>query len=185
VNYFQDRLERMATRDKLTHVKNRRAFEQDFRRIAYTASRDGKPFSLVMLDIDHFKSVNDSVGHLFGDSVIKAVAEISEKSIRRHDVLARWGGVEFIILFRGELAKGFAFCERLRRIIEETDFYLGSSIPTEKHLSVTITCGVAQNTTGEGLEDLISKADRALYRAKSAGRNRTMCETDDDGMVVS
>ena len=185
VNYFQDRLERMATTDKLTGAKNRRAFEHDFRRIAYTASRDGKPFSLVMLDIDHFKSVNDSAGHLFGDTVIKTVAEISEKSIRQHDVLARWGGDEFIILFRGELGKGHAFCERLRRTIENTDFYFGSTIPVEKHLPVTITCGAAQYAPGESLEDLISKADRALYRAKSAGRNRTMCETDDDVVVVS
>lgn len=177
VNYFQGCLERMATTDKLTHTKNRRAFENDFQRIVYTASRDGNPFSLVMLDIDHFKTVNDSAGHLFGDLVIKTVAEISEKSIRRHDVLARWGGDEFIILFRGGLDKGRAFCERLRKSIEQTDFYFGSSVPAEKHMPVTITCGIAEYAPGESLADLISKADLALYRAKAAGRNRTGCDT--------
>ncbi len=185
VNYFQDRLERMATTDKLTGAKNRRAFEHDFRRIAYTASRDGRPFSLVILDIDHFKSINDTAGHLFGDTVIKNVAEISGKSIRRHDVLARWGGDEFIVLFRGDLEKGRAFCERLRRTIEDTDFYFGSSVSPEKHLPVTITCGAAQYSSGNSLEDLISKADRALYRAKSGGRNCTMCDEGDDGAVVT
>ncbi|WP_300671220.1 sensor domain-containing diguanylate cyclase [Desulfoluna sp.] len=180
VNYFQDRLERMATTDKLTQVKNRRAFEHDFHRFAYTMSRDGTLFSLVMFDIDHFKAVNDSSGHLFGDEVIRAVAGVSEASIRRLDVLARWGGDEFVILFRGGEAEGQIFSERLRKNIEETDFYADSSVPVEKRLPVTVTCGGAESTPGEGLDALISRADRVLYRAKSAGRNCSLWDTEGD-----
>lgn len=185
VNYFQGRLERMATTDKLSQVKNRRAFEDDFHRIAYTASRDGDPFSLVIIDIDHFKNINDTAGHLFGDSVIRAVAHIFKESIRRHDVLARWGGDEFIILFRGELAMGCRFCKRLGKTIEETDFYGGASLSCKAPLPVTITCGIAQYTPEEPLEDLISKADEALYQAKSSGRNCTMCYGIDGPVVVA
>lgn len=185
VNHFQARLERMATTDKLSQVKNRRAFEDDFHRIAYTASRDGDLFSLVMIDIDHFKSINDTAGHLFGDSVIRAVAGIFQAKIRYHDVLARWGGDEFIILFRGEAAMGCHFCERLGKTIEETDFYDRAAIPHTDFLPVTITCGVAQYVSEESLEDLILKADEALYRAKSSGRNCTWCYGADGPAFVA
>lgn len=184
VNYFQRRLERMATTDKLTHVKNRRALERDFQRMVYGASRDGSSFSLVIFDIDHFKRVNDSAGHLFGDSVIRRVAEVSVTSIRRNDALARWGGDEFVILFRGGQGPGRSFCERLRRNIGETDFYRGSSVSIELRRPVTISCGGASYTPGESLSELILRADKALYRAKSDGRNCTRWESGDEEGVT-
>jgi diguanylate cyclase (GGDEF)-like protein len=128
-----------------------------------------------MIDIDHFKHINDTYGHQMGDFVLNQFASIINASKRPEDVFARYGGEEFIILPRGELSReGMRLhCERLRQIIETTEFAFG-----ETRVRITISLGfhlakVAAGDRKASFDDWIAKADEALYRAKDLGRNRT------------
>jgi diguanylate cyclase (GGDEF)-like protein len=159
-----------ATRDPLTGLYNKKfmmeALEKDF---AFS-KRHGTPLSLVVLDIDRFKQVNDTHGHLAGDTVLRKLAETVLAVSRGEDVFARFGGEEFVLVADGCGAENaFALAERLRRRVEETEFtFQGRRIP------VTVSAGVA-TTTGVDYVDVrsfLAEADRQLYRAKEGGRNR-------------
>jgi len=162
-------LARLARRDALTGVANRRAFEEDLAREAARAARAGTPLSLVLLDVDRFKAVNDTHGHPAGDAVLAAVAARAEGALRAGDLLARVGGEEFAILLPGAgLEAAVEAAERVRARIAEEPVVAG-----EVSLAVTVSLGCASLLPGDANgADLFARADRRLYGAKAAGRNR-------------
>jgi diguanylate cyclase (GGDEF)-like protein len=132
------------------------------------ADRNGQLFSLVMLDIDHFKKVNDTLGHLVGDQVLRVVAHKSQGTLRATDFCGRYGGEEFVIVMGQTTRDGAHVCaERVRSLVELTQFpELGNDF------QVTISLGITEYQLREDLSNTISRADKALYLAKNAGRNR-------------
>lgn len=157
--------------DELTRVFNRRYFNQRFEREMQRAQRYGRALSLIMVDIDHFKTFNDTHGHLWGDKTLKQVAQILEKSLRKADILARFGGEEFVVLLP-EIDKehGRKVAEKLRRTIERTNFPKAATQPLGR---LTISLGVAAfPEDAQKAEALIDHADQGLYLAKSRGRNQ-------------
>ena len=172
-----EELTRLATRDPLTGCLNRRAFYERLPAIIAGVKRSGQPAGCIMLDIDHFKRFNDTYGHAVGDLVLCAVARELTRGIREEDLLCRFGGEEFCVVLPGQgLAETAAVAERLREAIEQQ---AGADVPAGEPVRVTSSFGVAQ-LTAEHLdgEQLVIRADAALYLAKGAGRNRVMTELD-------
>ncbi len=164
VNHFQLRLEKQAETDELTGIANRRAFERRINSAISLNLNILRPFSLVLLDLDGFKEVNDTYGHVEGDLVLKRISEAIMGSIRNSDFCARWGGDEFIILVDGEADQAKAIAERIRLAVEEMS-------ETNSEAGVTISCGVAQYADGDSLDSLTKRADTAMYNSKERGRN--------------
>ena len=163
-------LEAMAQTDALTGAANRRHFLDVFERELARAVRRGTALSCVVLDLDHFKAVNDRHGHLAGDRVLVAAADVLRQSLRTSDVLGRWGGEEFVLLLpETDEAGGRAMAERARRMLAEQSIAIG-----EQTTTVTASFGLACAASAKGVtpDALIRRADEALYRAKAAGRNR-------------
>jgi diguanylate cyclase (GGDEF)-like protein len=151
--------------DSLTKVFNRSKFDDIIEREIERAKRYDQLLSLIVFDVDHFKAVNDAHGHLFGDSVLQAIAGLARDNIRGVDYLARWGGEEFmIILPETGLERAEALADRIKEEIEHHDFEIDEK--------VTVSFGVAQFKKYDSKETFIKKADDALYRAKANGRNR-------------
>jgi len=164
------RLQDAAAIDPLTGCYNRRAFEVQLKGHAAGAGRHGKPLSVFMFDLDHFKSVNDTYGHLCGDEVLKEVSRLVRRNIRTEDIFARYGGEEFIaILPETDQAHAIELADRLRQKI------LALRMPFNKRtIRVTASFGVAQLGVGGDIEKLVEDADSMLYKAKFNGRNRVM-----------
>jgi two-component system cell cycle response regulator len=164
------RLEVLAHTDPLTQVLNRRALTARLASELDRARRYQSVLTLLMVDLDHFKTVNDTHGHLVGDDVLREVAAYLQSAIRSVDVVARYGGEEFVVVLpETPLAGAVTFAERIRAQVEKQPF-----CETEGPLSITASVGVAVYP-GEGIEtveDLFARADDALYRAKAEGRNR-------------
>lgn len=169
------KLTQLSFTDPLTGLYNRRLLMDHLINERKRSKRSGQPFSVALLDLDHFKSVNDNYGHDIGDEVLKATATTMQRSTRGEDCVARYGGEEFCILFvnSGNGEHEIA-CERLRRNIAED-----VSIPTANGDNVTVTCsiGLAQwdIDKNETIESVLKRADQALYHAKKTGRNRVHC----------
>jgi diguanylate cyclase (GGDEF)-like protein/PAS domain S-box-containing protein len=166
---LQQDLEYLACTDSITGAHNRRHFIQLTEKEILRARRYGFPLSVVMIDIDHFKQINDGFGHLVGDSVLRELVSVLNSQMRPGDILGRVGGEEFsITLVECELENAKTVSERLRKSIE------GHQMMSEgRELSIRISIGVAQlSLQEENWEALIKRADQALYRAKAAGRNR-------------
>lgn len=161
INHFQTRLERMANTDPLTEVANRNALEERFILSAYKADRYGEKFSIVILDLDGFKEVNDMQGHLAGDEVLKAVAETISRSIRPTDLVARWGGDEFIILMDGTPEDAEVVIHRIRKAMTHSS----------QATLVGFSSGITQFREGDDLGSMSQRADVAMYRAKNKGGN--------------
>lgn len=165
-------LNELATKDPLTGLNNRRIFIEIAQELLVYAQRNNKPMSLVILDIDYFKSINDTHGHTAGDYVLKQVAAILEKRTRASDLLARYGGEEFVIaLPDSNAADALSLMEQLRMAIE--------SKVIETTTGNTVTCtasfGIAESTDNlNSLESLTHNADIALYQAKVSGRNKVV-----------
>lgn len=160
--------ERQAREDGLTGLANRRAFDEALAREFARAVRYDEPLSLALIDIDHFKQVNDRFSHAAGDAVLREVARLMRCESRAVDAVARWGGEEFAVLMPStELDQAATVCERLRAAVENNDW---SSIAPG--LTVTVSIGIARHTGIEHHEKLLSRADAALYWAKQQGRNR-------------
>lgn len=158
-------LEKQATTDALTGMYNRMMFDKSMTNEMARAIRYNSPLSLIIFDIDHFKKVNDTYGHSTGDNVLKRLAKLVETNIRETDILARWGGEEFVILTPGLiLAETLKLAEKLRRKVEEFEF--------EKPQKITLSFGVTAFTNGDSSTVLLNRADEALYRAKESGRNQ-------------
>lgn len=169
VNRYHKRIERMAGTDALTGLLNRQAFDIVFRQSMLEAGRTGRPLSGILFDVDFFKQVNDTHGHLAGDSVLSAVARLAKSVVRECDVIARWGGEEFLILLKEcPLDQAIGVAEKLRKTIAGHDFALAASGPP-----LTVSLGVAQFEVQESPVNFFSRADQALYQAKANGRNRT------------
>jgi len=165
-------LESLSTTDALTGINNRRNFDQELSREIKRCLRYDSPLSLIMLDIDLFKAVNDTYGHLFGDEVLKTIGQILKTSLRSHDICARYGGEEFVILLPETTAQeAFVAAEKIRQKIAQT------TVTFEQTASrVTISSGIAQfsNTTMPEDKKLVEAADKALYEAKRSGRNKSV-----------
>lgn len=164
-------LEQLAAIDELTGIYNRRYFFAVGDRELKRARRYRRPLSVIMLDIDHFKRVNDTYGHAAGDRVLRAVAECCRKGIREIDILGRYGGEEFGILVQeADVSSAKAIAERLRECV------ISSPVAVDhRSVAVTVSLGVAQMSDDvDDLAMLISRADAALYRAKQLGRNRVV-----------
>jgi diguanylate cyclase (GGDEF)-like protein/PAS domain S-box-containing protein len=169
---LEERLRALAITDPLTGAYNRRHFadlaEAELRR----AARYGHPTSLVMLDIDHFKAVNDDLGHAAGDAVLRGVARIVADTVRGSDVVARIGGEEFALLFpETTLRAARATAERIRRAVRSQSF-ASEGLPADR--AITLSLGLTQQRSGETLGEVMQRADEALYTAKAAGRDRVV-----------
>ncbi len=163
-------LQQTAQTDYLTQLPNRRAMIQILDKEAARFQRAQHPFSLVLLDIDHFKSINDSFGHDGGDEILVSIAEHMRHWMREKDVLARWGGEEFLILLSDtKVDRATEQAERLRAAIEAQTFSI-----QQGDTRVTASLGVAGYISDQGIDSCIKDADIALYRAKSGGRNRVV-----------
>ena len=156
--------------DPLTGLCNRRGFERAIQQFVQSMSAEAVAGALLMADIDHFKRINDTYGHLVGDDVIRAVANGMRLSIKGRDTAARYGGEEFAVLLpETQLPGALQLAEQVRLTVART------RLRSPKHvgeIGVTISIGVAELNPGESLENLIERADAALYRAKESGRNR-------------
>ena len=170
IKLLQDRLKDLANTDPLTRLSNRRHLFDVLNNEFERSQRSGKPCSLAMVDVDHFKSVNDTYGHHLGDEVLVGVAEKLQDCMRIYDLAARFGGEEFVLLMpETDREQAVSIAERIRQAVEEMVFN-GELKP----LQLTITAGVADFPSREvkSVDDLIRIADHALYRGKEAGRNR-------------
>lgn len=162
---------REAFTDGLTGLGNRKAFDAEGERIIAETIETGRAFSLIMMDIDHFKDFNDSFGHQVGDQVLRLVARTLTDGIKRRDFAARYGGEEFaIILPETNLNGGMKVGDILRLAVANKD--LVNRATGEKLGRITLSGGVAEHTVGESIDSLISRADQALYTAKHNGRNQ-------------
>lgn len=165
---YQDRLELMATSDNLTRLPNRQAFDVIINTFINDARRNKEALSMLLVDIDHFKTVNDRYGHMAGDQLLIAVADCLRTNLREADFVCRWGGEEFLILLRKcDAHNALELSEKLRQAVENVLIEFKNEL-----LSVTVSQGVSQWVVGEPIDSLIERADIALYRAKQAGRNR-------------
>lgn len=166
---LQEELKNLARVDSLTGVRNRRGLDDIVHKIVAQMKRDKAPLSMIMVDIDHFKKVNDTYGHQVGDAVLKQFALLLKKNIRSNDVLSRYGGEEFAILLPNTESKSACIAaEKLRAATETYPFRSEDKIV----LKVTASFGVSSFLSQINWEELVSYSDEALYRAKSNGRNR-------------
>ena len=165
--HMRMKFEAMAVTDKLTGLYNRHKFYQIASQELQRSMRHERPLALILFDIDHFKKINDTYGHDVGDYVLKTIAKILRKNMRRYDYAFRWGGEEFIVLAPETDAKGaMKLADKIRRLI--------ASHPFDKAGNVTVSLGVSVYMPGSNvtIDDVIKKADNALYISKKEGRNR-------------
>lgn len=189
-NHFQLslllRLYRQATHDPLTGLFNRGALEVHLAKIqAWQRDTEGfdsagsVPCSLLMLDIDHFKQINDTFGHSVGDAVLCQFAEVLIGQTRKHDCTARYGGEEFVVLLLGSgRARAMEIAERIRSAVETFEFFDRE----QRRIPLTTSIGVAQLMQDEPAQDALRRADEALYLAKDAGRNRVVAADPQPGV---
>ena len=172
VRRYQRKIEAQATLDSLTGLPNRRGFDLLAAQAIHEAVREPKPLSALLLDLDHFKRLNDTYGHLAGDQVLTGFARDLESCLRQSDIVCRWGGEELIILLKDtDSATALKIAEKIRLLTEQRHYeYEGQSL----HLTVSI--GLTTLQADDTLHNLLSRADKAMYRAKQTGRNRTCVE---------
>ncbi len=161
----RERLEHLATIDPLTGIKNRRSMDQELDLAAANAERTGLPYALVLLDIDHFKKINDEHGHGVGDDVLTDLVALLKQNTRKSDQLFRYGGEEFVLLLPGVDGIGLkAVMNNLQQVLRKYMKHPGGA--------VTASFGVALLRHGEGVDSWLARADAALYEAKETGRDR-------------
>ena len=165
-------LESLSITDALTGISNRRSFDEKLESEIQRAKRYGTPLSCIMFDIDFFKKVNDTYGHLYGDEVLRMIGRTLNNELRSHDIFARYGGEEFVILLpETTIQAAQKVAEKIRGIISQTEV-IKDSVKT----IVTVSLGVAdfEPQTMKGGPDLVGATDKAMYQAKNTGRNRTV-----------
>lgn len=169
-------LEKLALRDELTGALNRRSLEREGARLSACCTRSGETLAIMMIDIDHFKSINDCYGHPVGDGVLKHLAAIVQKNIRSTDYFARYGGEEFCILLPSTLEKDASvLAERLRQTYAAMVMEFG-----DKVVRSTLSIGISDSIhAGSEFASLVAAADQAMYRAKQEGRNRVVIHVTD------
>ena len=167
---YQRRVEEMATTDKLTGLLNRQTLDVLFQQSISLSKRAGEPLSIILADLDHFKDINDKMGHLIGDEALKRTAICLRQNLRASDTVCRWGGEEFLMILPNcDAAAATALAEKLRAALEG-DHELHGFAPSR----CTASFGVAQHQPDETVESLVARADAAMYAAKQAGRNCVM-----------
>ncbi|AOY87877.1 GGDEF domain-containing protein [Marinobacter salinus] len=162
-------IEQAALTDSLTGIPNKRAMDEALERAGQLADRHHQDYSLILCDLDHFKAVNDKHGHVVGDHLLQLAAEAVERALRTSDSVYRFGGEEFAVLLphtSDENAKDVG--DRIRKAVSGLEIDCGGT-----RLSITASCGVALHSEGESPEQWLARADEALYRAKSQGRDCT------------
>ncbi len=168
VNRYQRRLEHVAMTDPLTGIANRQMGESLLDQAFKDVRRTHQTLSLLLFDIDHFKRINDRHGHPAGDAVIRTVAQLARNAVREGDVVARWGGEEFLVLLKEcKLEEALEVAEKIRAAIASHDFGLSAE-------PVTVSLGATQRTPNELWAAFVARSDKALYAAKDAGRNRVV-----------
>ncbi|MFE8697142.1 histidine kinase N-terminal 7TM domain-containing protein [Cytobacillus sp. FJAT-53684] len=175
LNRLQVELERQAFYDELTQIYNRRAFFQKCELAFAAAKKDSTPFTIILIDIDFFKRVNDTYGHPVGDQLLRHVVKVCQTQLKEDMLFARYGGEEFVIALKGRTEiDGEALANELRKSVEEQPL-----ISAENIVSVTLSIGVAEatNDSMETIYQLLNRADQALYAAKREGRNRVRVYT--------
>lgn len=165
--YQRERLERLATHDPLTGVKNRRAMEEDMQAAVAAHARTGAPYVLIIFDLDHFKRINDVYGHAVGDDVLVECAELIQRHTRKTDCLYRFGGEEFVLLMPGVKPDG------IRAVAENLRYKLANELSNPVG-SITASFGVAPLHDSDDADRWMARADQALYEAKATGRNRVV-----------
>ena len=166
-------LDQLSRTDFLTGLPNRRQTDHELRRACSAARRHGRPLVLLVVDVDHFKQVNDMAGHAAGDEVLKEVARRLHGALRPEDTAGRWGGDEFLVVLPDASAEGLgALCERLRRSVQDGPVSVGSghAVPIE------VSIGGAVYRGGDP-DDLLREADRALYQVKNGSRSAAVVST--------
>lgn len=178
--YANESLMLFAFTDHLTGLRTRGYFEQQLELEIKRSDRKSEPCTLLMLDIDHFKRLNDSFGHSIGDQVLREMAKVFTQDMREVDTVARYGGEEFVIILPDTTApEGYAVAERIRSAVERTSFLSGPETVCLAPLALTISIGIATIPADtQGKQELVDFADAALYAAKSLGRNRIMRYAD-------
>ena len=167
--FYHEAIHRLAIEDGLTGVANRRYFDEFLERELARAIRYKRPLAVAILDADHFKSINDTYGHLAGDHILQTLARVASETTRREELFARYGGEEFVLVMPEKSPEQAAqYAEKLRSLIETTAFeFEGQKIP------VTVSIGVANLSNKiRSVSSFAQEADRALYEAKETGRNR-------------
>ncbi|WP_083568555.1 diguanylate cyclase [Arcobacter sp. LA11] len=162
-NKYNEQLEFLSNTDALTGLKNRRKIDKILNKIK------NKKFSLILMDIDHFKLINDDFGHLLGDEVLKNVAHILKYNVNQNDIIGRWGGEEFLIICKNtSISEAEKLSYRIKDLIENYDF---------KVRKITASFGVSEAHNNLELKDILANADKALYKAKENGRNQVILST--------
>jgi len=166
------KLEELSTLDPLTGLQNRRAFTASFTSECARSLRRKEFLSILFLDIDYFKKVNDTYGHQVGDEVLTATSRFFLEECRPYDTIGRWGGEEFVILLRStDETAAMHFAQRIR-------FGVSTKVSAQFPFQFTISIGLAQYRDGDTLESLTNRADQALYRAKQTGRNKVVAYSE-------
>ncbi|HAR26201.1 MAG TPA: GGDEF domain-containing protein, partial [Bradyrhizobium sp.] len=180
INELQHSLEAIRAEsltDPLTGLGNRKYFDRSMDMAVQAALASSEPLSLLMFDIDHFKSFNDSYGHLTGDQVLRLVAQSLKQTIKGQDITARYGGEEFaVVLPNTALRQALTVADHIRRAVMAKELKKKST--GEILGRVTISVGVSMLKPADDTDSLIERADACLYAAKRAGRNRVICEAD-------
>ena len=167
LNSANYKLEQISRTDPLTKISNRRDMIEKIEHEKKRFARNGKPFVLIMIDIDNFKLVNDKYGHDAGDFILESIAHLMQASVRKQDIVGRWGGEEFLLLLpETDIVGGEALAEKIRKSVEETPY-----IFSNKKIPVTITLGVSVYDRLMELETTIKSADKAMYEGKNKGKN--------------
>lgn len=170
VRRSERRLHELACTDPLTQLRNRRFMMEVAQHEAAVFERDGRPLSILLGDVDHFKRINDHHGHAVGDEALRAIARVLREGVREVDHVARWGGEEFLVLLPStELDEALQVAERLRVAVQAL-----AEVDGRRGLGLSITLGLAELQQGEGIEQALVRADRALYDGKQGGRNRVV-----------
>lgn len=173
VKQQSEQLIEQAARDKLTGLYNRHYLQEIVEHTLQSDREERKPFSVVLIDLDHFKAVNDEFGHDIGDTVLRDVSSCLQNSVRSNDIVCRWGGEEFVILMQlCSLEQAAAKAESIRLDINAAVTVNGG----DREIPVTASIGVASAELDESFSSVLSRADRLLYRAKASGRNCVISE---------
>jgi len=158
------KIEQLASRDPLTNLYNRYKFSQLFDSLYETMSQNSSKMSLILIDIDYFKKINDTYGHNVGDEVLVQISELIRRLLRESDVVGRWGGEEFVVLLPlANLENALNIADQIRGLIEGQ---------TAHPFKITASFGVTEVKESDDLKSVIDRADTALYEAKESGRNR-------------
>ena len=165
---LNEALREASTHDSLTGLANRRLLVERLKKEAERYTRYRRPFSIAMLDVDHFKSINDRYGHELGDSALTEIARVLDAEIREQDICGRWGGEEFLILMpETDAASAAQVMERVRGAIQRLTIRAQTDL-----VGITVSAGIAEHQPGESYSETINQADHALLEAKRGGRNQ-------------